>query len=77
MRTKTLAGQRHTYGGLACRFMGLVCERSADRNPGYSHHIFAHPISRQIGFSGSGVSVIKEYPQDTFGMVQGNLFHST
>ena len=28
------AGRAATHGGLARRFMGLVCERSADRIPG-------------------------------------------
>ena len=53
------AGRAATHGGLACRVTGLVCERSADRNPG-SYHIIAHPISRQIGFSGSGVRVNRQ-----------------
>ena len=32
------AGRAATHGGLACRVMGLVCERSADRNLGEPPH---------------------------------------
>ena len=32
------ADRAATHGGLACRVMGLVCERSADRNPGEPPH---------------------------------------
>ena len=55
MGTKTLAGQRHTVawpGGS----QGW-CARGPGIETRGSHHIIAHPIPRQIGFSGSGVRV--------------------
>ena len=55
MVTKSLAGQRHTVawpgGSRGCGARGPGIETRG------SHHIIAHPISRQIGFSGSGVRV--------------------
>ena len=55
MRTKTLAGQRHTVVWPA----GSEgwCARGPRIETRGSQHIISHPISRQIGFSCSGVRV--------------------
>ena len=56
MATKTWAGRRHTVAWSAgSRGWGARGPRIETRG---SHHIIAHPISRQIGFSGSGVRVM-------------------
>ena len=55
MATKTRAGQRHTVAWSAgSRGWGARGPRIETQG---SHHIIAHPISRQIGFSGSEVRV--------------------
>ena len=51
------AGRAATHDGLACWVMGLVCERSADQNPGEPPH-YCSPYFASVGFSGSGVRVI-------------------
>ena len=56
MGTKTLAGQRHTVAWPA-RSRGW-CARGPRIKTRGSHHIIAHVISRQIGFSGSGVRIM-------------------
>ena len=48
-------GQRHTVAWPAGS-QGW-CARGPGIETRGSHHIISHPISRQIGFSGSGVSV--------------------
>ena len=56
MRTKTLAGQRHTVawpGSLPGQ--GAEVTRGRQIEIRGSHHIILHPISCQIGFSGSGL----------------------
>ena len=56
-------GRPATHGGLTCWFTedswftGLGARGPRIETRG-SHHVIAHPISRQIGFSGSGVRVI-------------------
>ena len=55
MGTKTLAGQRHMAAWPAGS-RGW-CARGPWIETQGSHHIIAHAISRQIGFSGSGVRV--------------------
>ena len=55
MRTKTLGGQRHTVAWPAGS--GGWCARGLRIETRGSNHIISHPISRQIGFSGSGVRV--------------------
>ena len=59
MRTKTLAEQRHTVAWPAgsCAW----CARDPRIETRGSHHIISHPISHQIGFSGSGVRVIEQF----------------
>ena len=59
MGTNTLAGQRHTVAWPAgSRGWGARGRRIETRG---SHHIIARPVSRQIGFPGSGVRVMIEY----------------
>ena len=55
MCKKTLAGQRHTVAWPAGS--GGWCARGPWIETRGSQHIIAHPISHQIGFSGSGVRV--------------------
>ena len=58
MRTKTLAGQRHTVAWPAGSW--AWCARGPRIETRGSHHIIAHPILHQIGLSGSGVRVKME-----------------
>ena len=58
MGTKTLAGQQHTVAWPAGS-RGWCAKGPRIETRG-SHHIIAHPISRQIGFYGSGVRVIRK-----------------
>ena len=53
-----IVGRAATHGGLVCWFTGWGARGPRIETRG-SHHIIAHPISRQIGFSGSGVRVNK------------------
>ena len=64
MATKTLAGQRHWVAWSAgSRGWGARGRRIETRG---SHHIIARPISRQIGFSASGVRVNSLFPESSF-----------
>ena len=57
MVTKTLAGQRHTVAWPGGSRGWQWCARGPRIETRGSDHIIAHPISRQIGFSGLGVRV--------------------
>ena len=57
MGKKTLAGQRHTVAWPAGSHGW--CARGPRIETRGSHYIIAHPISRQIGFFGSGVRINK------------------
>ena len=60
MRTKTLAGQRYTVAWPVGSW--AWCARGRQIETRGSHHIILHPISRQIGFSGSGGRVNTKIP---------------
>ena len=67
MATKTLAGQRHTVAWSAgSRGWDARGRRIKTRG---RHHIIARPISRQIGFSGSGVRVINHVILGVLGVI--------
>ena len=63
MRTKTLAGQRHTVAWPAGS-QGW-CARGPRIKTQGSHHIIAHPISCQMGFSGSGLGLMNVWWRKT------------